>query len=261
MHRPGIRHRHPRTTLAAATALLSLTLLTACGGSGGSGSGDAEGKDGDGTATPTTAAVVEEATPLTPAELETASLTKADLDNYEVAEAPESDVSAAEAAKVTGEDCAPAGRTIAGAALGTADATTHRRFTGGAADASDYLNINTGMVTLASYPSAADAAAALKTLGDAVTACADGFEWTIGGEKLTATEVTEDTAPDAGDEAVAFTVVSPVEGVDAPWKGLVFREGATLAHYSLVNAAAVDSGKDAPFPAVLVTAQADKLRG
>ncbi|MEV7284226.1 hypothetical protein AB0O01_06605 [Streptomyces sp. NPDC093252] len=260
MHRPGIRHRHPRTTLAA-TALLSLTLLTACGGSG---SGDAEEKSGDGTATATATAkpaAVEEATPLTPAQLETASLTEADLDNYTVAEAPESDVSAAEAAKVTGEDCAPVGRTIAGATLGTADATTHRRFTGGAADASDYLNINTGMVTLASYPSAADAAAALKTLGDAVTACTDGFEWTVGGETLTATGVTADTAPDAGDEAVAFTVISPVEGVDAPWKGLVFRDGATLAHYTLVNAAAVDSGKDAPFPTALITAQADKLRG
>ena len=60
-------------------------------------------------------------------------------------------------------------------------------------------------------------------------------------------------------EAVAFTAVTPVDGVDPPWKVVVFRDGATLAHFTVANVAAMTSGEDFTFPTGLVTAQADKL--
>ncbi|MFE4665104.1 hypothetical protein ACFRI7_25650 [Streptomyces sp. NPDC056716] len=256
MNRSGIRHPRLRTAAPAVTALLSLALLTACGGdtdTGSEGAGDASAS----------ASAVSDVKPLTAAELDTASLTKTDLTGYEVVEAPESDITAAEAVEVSGDPCLPVGRAVAGTTVGEADAATYRRVTGGESGGegleADLTNMNTGMATLASYPSADAAAEALKSLGDAVTACADGFEWTLAGEEYAASKVTEDTAPEGGEEAVAFTVLTPVEGVDAPYKVVVFRDGATLAHLSLVNLGALESGEDFPFPADLVTAQADKL--
>ncbi|MEU9334998.1 hypothetical protein AB0D49_17790 [Streptomyces sp. NPDC048290] len=260
MHRPGIRHPRLRTPALTLTATLSLALLTACGGSGdgsGGGSGGGDGKE---------AAPAADVKPLTAAELEKASLVTADLEGYKVVEAPDSDIRDVEAVKVTGEECTPVGRAVAGSALGEADAVTYRRVTGGdrgdgAGSEADLMNMNTGMATLASYASADAAAEALKSLTGAIADCSGGFEWTVGSEKLTANKVTEDTAPDGGEEAVAFTVLATVEGVDAPWKAVVFRDGATLAHFTLVNVAAIGTGEDFTFPAALVTAQAQKLGG
>ncbi|MGW2046679.1 hypothetical protein ACWCPF_16080 [Streptomyces sp. NPDC001858] len=84
------------------------------------------------------------------------------------------------------------------------------------------LALNTGVITLASYASA-------------------------------------DAAPAAGEEAVAFTAVAPLVGVDTRWKAVVFRSGATLAHFTFANAGSMVSGGDFAFPAELVTAQAKKL--
>ncbi|MFJ9892641.1 hypothetical protein ACIQPR_04840 [Streptomyces sp. NPDC091280] len=53
--------------------------------------------------------------------------------------------------------------------------------------------------------------------------------------------------------------MTPVDGVSAPWKVVVFRKGATLAHFVVSNAGSMVSGKDFTFPADLVTAQAGKL--
>jgi hypothetical protein len=196
--------------------------------------------------------------PLTAAELETAALVKADLTGYEVATPDKAEIAAADAVKVSGEECAPLGRALAGAAVGEPAATAHRRVTGAPSEEAP-LDINTGVVTLASYASADEATAALKSVTDAVTACAGGFQWTAGGEQMDASKVTKGTAPTAGEEAVAFTAVTPVDGNDAPWKVVVFRDGATLAHFTVANVAAMTSGEDFTFPADLVTAQADKL--
>jgi hypothetical protein len=195
--------------------------------------------------------------------LDKASLTKADLSGYQVSTASKADAAAMEAVEVSGEECEPLGRAVAGAAVGEPAATAQRRVTGGTGTTSSSdaaaLDLNTGMVTLASYASAEDATAALKSATDAVTACTGGFDWTVGGEKVQASKVTKGTAPEAGEEGVAFTVVTSLDGVDAPWKVVVFRDGATLAHFSVANTAAMISGKDFSFPADLVTAQADKL--
>ncbi|KUL40873.1 hypothetical protein [Streptomyces regalis] len=266
MNRSGIRRSRFRTGALAASALVSVVVLTGCGGSGGSDS--ATGESASPSASPSAGQASTAASPvkpLTAAELEKASLAKADLSGYQVATASKAETTAAKAVKVSGEECVPLGRAVAGTAVGEPAETTHRRVTGnsgtGGASSSESaaLDINTGMVTLASYASADEAAAALKSVGDAVTACAGGFEWTAGGEKLEAGKVTKGTAPEAGEEAVAFTAVTPIDGVDAPWKVVVFRDGATLAHFTVANAGSMISGEDFTFPADLVTAQADKL--
>lgn len=260
MNNSGIRH--PRSTARArsgavtACALLSLAVLTGCGGSD---NGDSAATDVSPSAsaeeTSTAASPVK---PLTAAELEKAALVKADLTGYEVATPAKAEISAAEGVKVSGEECLPLGRALAGTAAGEPVATAHRRVTGAVSEEAA-TDINTGMVTLASYASVDEATSALKSVADAVTACAGGFQWTAAGEQLDASKVTKGTAPKAGEEAVAFTAVTPVDGVGAPWKVVVFRDGATLAHFTVANVAAMTSGKDFTFPADLVTAQADKL--
>ncbi|MFD7133483.1 hypothetical protein [Streptomyces sp. NPDC059894] len=264
MNRTGIRRSRTRATALTASALVSLLALTGCGGE--SDSTDAAPQ----STSSATASAAQESTaasaaePLTAAELDKAALTKADATGYEVATPSKAEITAAEATTVTGEECLPLGRALAGTAVGEPAATAYRRVTGNGATAAASseaaaLDINTGMVTLASYASADEAAAALKSAADAVTTCSGGFQWTAGGEDLSATEVTQDTAPKAGEEAVAFTAVTPVDGVDTPWKVVVFRDGATLAHFTVANAAAMMSGEDFTFPADLVTAQAGKL--
>ncbi|MGW0945847.1 hypothetical protein ACWD4O_25305 [Streptomyces sp. NPDC002623] len=194
-----------------------------------------------------------------------ASLTKAEAGVYEVTTPPKAEVAAADAVEVADDACLPLGRTFAGSAVGEPAATTHRRATGNAsAEATPTteeaaIDINTGVITLASYASADAAAAALKSVSDAVTACASGLRWTADGEETKATKITKDTAPAAGEEAVAFTAVTPLAGVDTRWKAVVFRSGVTLAHFTFANAGSLVSGGDFAFPAELVTAQAEKL--
>lgn len=264
MNRSGIRHSHARSTALAASALVSLLALTGCGSESDSADAATEASPAATASAAQESAAVPAAKPLTAAELDKASLTKADVAGYAVAAPSKAEITAAEATKVTGEGCLPLGRALAGTAVGEPAATAHRRVTGngdtGAATSeAAAMNINTGMVTLASYASADEAAEALKSVGDAVTACAGGFQWTAGGEELAASKVTKGTAPKAGEEAVAFTAVTPIDGVDAPWKVVVFRDGATLAHFTVANAGSMASGKDFTFPADLVTAQAGKL--
>ncbi|WP_427920753.1 hypothetical protein [Streptomyces sp. cg40] len=240
---------------------MSLTLLAGCGDSG---SGDAaDGADPSASAGAQTSTAAAAVKPLTAAELGKAALAKADVAAYEVKEATKAEVAAADAVEVTGAGCEPLGRAVAGAAVGEPDAKVSRRVTGNGADAlsaeEEAVDINVGMVALASYAGSDEAGAALKSVSDAVAACAGGFQWTAAGELLKASKVEEEKAPAAGDEAVAFSAVTPVDGVSAPWKVVVFRKGATLAHFVVSNTGSMVSGKDFTFPADLVTAQADKL--
>ncbi|WP_327695005.1 hypothetical protein [Streptomyces sp. NBC_00459] len=258
MNNSGIRHSRSiaraRTGAVAACVLVSLVVLSGCGSSDSGDSVDADVSTSASAAETTAAASAVK--PLTSGELESAALAKADLTGYEVTTPVKAEITAADGVKVSGEECAPLGRAVAGTAVGEPAATTHRRVTGGSGAA---LDINTGTVTLASYASVDEATAALKSVADAVTACAGGFQWTVGSEQLDASKVTEGTAPKAGEGAVAFTAVTPIDGVDAPWKVVVFRDGATLAHFTVANVAAMTSGEDFTFPADLVTAQAGKL--
>lgn len=263
VNRSCIRHSRVRTTALAASVLVSVVALTGCGGDSDSPAAEASSSS---SATAAQGSGTSKAKPLTAAELDKAALTKADATGYQVATPSKAEITAAEAVKVTGAGCEPLGRVMAGTAVGESTATAYRRLTGNSGTVSSKakakaaaFDINTGMVTLASYASADEAAAALKSVGDAVTACAGGFQWAADGEKVSAGKVAKDTAPKAGEEAVAFTAVTPVDGVDAPWKAVVFRDGATLAHFVVANTASMMSGKDFTFPAELVTAQAGKL--
>ncbi|MFG2969187.1 hypothetical protein ACGFZS_38560 [Streptomyces sp. NPDC048288] len=253
MNRSGIRNSRSSALTLAASALLSVTVLSGCG--------DSEVDDAvlDATSSATKGSTAASGVkPLTAAELDEAALEKADLTGYVVSTPGDAEAAAVEQAKVTGAECAPLGRAVAGAAVGEPTATAYRRVTGkpaAGASSEKALDFDTGMVTLASYADAEAASAALKT----VAACTGGFQLTLQGETQKATKVAADTAPKAGDEAVAYTVTIPAEGTDVPWKVVMFRSGATLAQFTVVNGASAISGKDFTFPADLVTAQAGKL--
>jgi hypothetical protein len=81
------------------------------------------------------------------------------------------------------------------------------------------------------------------------------------GAKQKITKVSADTAPKAGDDAVAFTAAVQQEGMpkSGPMKVAAFRTGTTVTYVSSVNPASLLKGGDFDFPTVLVETQARKL--
>ncbi|MEU6387161.1 hypothetical protein ABZ847_26805 [Streptomyces bauhiniae] len=251
-----------RTVLAASAAALAL-LATACGGSGDTDKA-AEGKgEGAPAAAPTAKA-------LTAAELEKAALAQSDVKSGKVTEkVPARDDIAA--AKVTADDaaCLPLARAQAGVAQGEPASTAKRSWLGtpkkpaAGSKPEDALlaalDVNKTLIGLASYDGGA-AEAALKGLSTAARTCADGFTATIDGEKTKFPAVATAAAPQGGDEGVALTLTMAAdEGVKAPVKIVVIREGATLATFSTVNMAAMTAGQDYQVPADVIGAQVAKL--
>ncbi|KKD08673.1 hypothetical protein [Streptomyces sp. WM6386] len=66
-------------------------------------------------------------------------------------------------------------------------------------------------------------------------------------------------APDAGDEAVAFTAAYKDDELSDPTRAVVFRHGSAIAQFSAANANAVFSD-DWDFPTALVDTQEAKPR-
>ncbi|MFD8675472.1 hypothetical protein ACFV1A_20585 [Streptomyces seoulensis] len=253
-----------RTVLAASAAALAL-LATACGGSGDSDKA-ADGK-GEGSST---AAAAPAARALTGAELEKAALAQSDVKSGKVtAKVPARDDIAA--GKVTADDaaCLPLARAQAGVAQGEPAATAKRSWLGtpkkpaAGSKPEDALlaalDVNKTLIGLASYDGGA-AEAALKGLSTAARKCAGGFTATIDGEKTKFPAVATTAAPQGGDEGVALTLTMAAdEGVKAPVKVVVIREGATLATFSTINMAAMTAGQDYQVPADVIGAQVAKL--
>ncbi|KPI04198.1 hypothetical protein OK074_4725 [Actinobacteria bacterium OK074] len=265
MNRPtGIRRTH-RTATTLATLSLPLALLTACGSSGDSGSDSAAVKE-----------TAVGAKPLTAAQLDAVSLAKSDLtgDLKGYIVRAQSKAELADGAKTVAEDdaCTSVGRVLGGGALDEPADLAGRRVTAKAdrsavdpdADAEELalaaFNVTTTSVALAAYDTQAAAEAALASLGDAVDACGGGFAFTVAGEQWTVNQVTTDTAPEAGQDAVALTAVTKQSADSAgPVKAVVFRQGSTLAHFVSFNAASMVTQDDFAFPTALVTTQATKL--
>ncbi|WP_338897806.1 hypothetical protein WBG99_21250 [Streptomyces sp. TG1A-60] len=267
MNRSGIRRSRTRAT-ALAALVLPLALITACGGSGSEGDAGEESASAQATQSAESGGA---AKPLTAAELGKASLAEGDVEGYGIKEPGAGDVAAQDDVSADDEACMPVAQAVAGVTPGEPPASTNRQAIAEPdksavaedADPEEVLeaafDVSTTMVVLASYKSPEVAEAALKSVSDAVTTCAGGFQGTALGEKQKVTKVTEDTAPEAGDEAVAFSAMASVDGGEGPMKVVVFRTGSTLAQFTSVNLASLTSGKDFDFPADLVTAQADKL--
>ncbi|WP_051707413.1 MULTISPECIES: hypothetical protein [unclassified Streptomyces] len=258
----------PRRTLPATAtfAAVAAVLLTACGGTDSA----SDTSSSDDSKAPAAAA----ARPLSAADLDAKVLASADVKGFLVSEVTKEEKVTADKVTSDRDDCEPLSRSLSGVALDDPSATAQRRATGkkkapsgdvakddvdAAVDAA--FDTTTSVVTLASYADEAAATKALTSIGKSVTACAAGYTYTAMGTEQKITKVTADTAPKAGDAAIAFTAAVQQEGMPkpGPMKVAAFRTGTTVTYVSSVNPASLMKGGDFEFPTVLVETQAKKL--
>ncbi|MFE2010789.1 hypothetical protein [Streptomyces sp. NPDC059491] len=248
-----------RTAAVAATAVSLALLVTACGG------GKSDGKEAGGTAAPSTSATAAAppAKALSAAELDKLVVGTADLKGYQVQKADAEDVVTAD--KVTSDKaaCVPIAHAMSFVSPGSAAATATRQVLAEPKkDASaapedavlGALGVQMTAVTLGSYDGqgAQSAFASVKAAG---TECAGGFSVVHGAERTKVAKVAAESVT-AGDEAVAFTVTTDMEGEPFVSKLVVFRKGNALASFSTISFA---PGGVKELPTPVVEAQAAKL--
>ncbi|MFI1653885.1 hypothetical protein ACH4ZU_02950 [Streptomyces sp. NPDC020472] len=252
-----------RTSLrsaAVATTAVSLALLvTACGG--GEKDGDkGTGKDTAPSASATSAAPAAKA--LSAAELEKLIVEQADLPGHQVQKAKATDVVKADSVSADKPSCTPLAHAMSSVAPGGPGASAQRKTievpkTEGASaspkEALGALAAPVTSVTLGSYDGqgAQEAFASLKTAG---TDCAGGFTLLGGGEKTKISKVAPETVS-AGEEALAWTVTTDMDGEPFVTKLVVFRKGNTLASFSTLSL----GGTVEELPKAVIDAQAAKL--
>ncbi|MFB9438629.1 hypothetical protein [Streptomyces showdoensis] len=244
-----------RTALTAATAASLALLLTACGGD--SGDGKPKG-DNDASAS---AAAKPDVKALTAAELERLVVAQADLKGYLVKKTDAADVANTGDVGADKAACEPLAEALSAVSTGTPGASVQRKAVqakkGTGASPEDImgaLGAPATAVTLGSYAGegAQQAFASLKAAGDA---CGEGFTVSASGEKTKVVKVTPEPLT-AGDEALAFTVISQMEGKPFMSTLAVFRKGNNLATFSTISL----TGKVKTLPQDVVDAQAAKLR-
>ncbi|MFD3944251.1 hypothetical protein [Streptomyces sp. NPDC058579] len=245
-------------TVAAGAVSLAL-LLTACGGGEKT---DDKGKDAPKASASASASAAPDAKALSEAELEKLIVEQADLKGYQVEKAKAADLAKPGDITTDKAACLPLAEAMSSIASGAAASVrrvavqtpkTEKGATGSPDNLLGALGAPATAVTLGSHDGAG-AQTALASLKTAGTECAGGFTATMGGEKTKVTKIVPETVS-AGEEAVAFTVTTEMEG--APWtsKLVAFRQGNTLASffvYSLV-------GKVEALPKPVIDAQAAKL--
>ncbi|MFE5716053.1 hypothetical protein ACFQ7J_35170 [Streptomyces sp. NPDC056501] len=259
-----------RSAAVAVTAVSLALLVTACGG--GEKSGD-QGKDaGKGTGTgaapsasatsgaPATSSAPAKA--LSAAELEKLIVEQADLPGHQVQKAKAGEIPVAAAVSADKPSCTPFAHAMSYLAPGKPAVSAHRKVIevpkteGESASPEDALGALAAPVTgvaLGSYDGqgAQEAFAAMKKAG---TDCAGGFTLIGGGERTKISRIAPEPVT-AGEEALAWTVTTDVEGM--PWvtKVVVFRQGNTLASFSTLSF----GGTVKALPKAVVAAQAAKL--
>lgn len=242
---------------AAATAVTSLALLlAACGG------GDKKPAEDTGKADASASAAAKpDVKALTADELEKLVVEQADLKGYQVKKTPAKevvnggDVSADKAA------CEPLAEAMSSVSTGTPRATAQRKLAevpkkdaaSSPANVLGALGAPLTSVVLGSYDGqgAEQAITSLKAAGEA---CTGGFTLIAGGEKTKVTKVATETTT-AGDEALAWTVTSDMDGSPFVSKLVVFRKGNNLANFATISL----SGKVTELPKPVIDAQAAKL--
>ncbi|MGW8351374.1 hypothetical protein [Streptomyces wedmorensis] len=251
-----------RSAAVAATAVSLALLVTACGG----GEKD-DAKDTGKTAAPSaTASASTTAAPpakaLSAAELDKLVVEQADLPGHQVQKAKPADLVTSDAVSTDKPSCKPIADGMSFLSAGTPAASAHRKAievpkTDGASaspeDALGALAAPVTSVTLGSYEGqgAQEAFASLKTAG---TDCAGGFTLIGGGEKTKITKVAPETVA-AGDEALAWTITTDMDGEPFVTKLVVFRAGNTLASFSTLSF----GGEVKTLPKAVIDAQAAKL--
>ncbi|MFF5538424.1 hypothetical protein ACFY71_39240 [Streptomyces cinerochromogenes] len=254
-----------RLCATAAVSALSLALITGCGNGDSKDSGATSDKDASKPAAKT----------LSAAELKKLIITQGDVPGQKVG-AVEGGVPDASKVKADDAQCDPVLRAFTGIAPGSPAANTSKMATenkkaptpdassledGKFEDAiNESMNLDVTVVTLASYDGDG-AEQGLKSVSDAVKACAGGFSGEQDGEKGKFTKVSEEKSSGTGDASVAFTAVNDA-GKDGslPLHAEVVRHGNTLAVYTTINIGAMMSKKAYTVSAPVVKAQAAKLK-
>ncbi|MEU6544413.1 hypothetical protein [Streptomyces sp. NPDC046859] len=258
-----------RVAATVAVSALSLALVTGCGG----GSDDASnGSDGQ-TAKDTKAAKA-----LSAAELKKSIIAQGDVEGFTVDASGKKLPKSKDEVKAADAKCAPIAYAMAGLAPGDAAASASVLATQEkkpSADASKALedltegeiedsltsamSLDMTAVSLSSYDGDG-AEQTFKSVSDAVDGCAGGFSTATQGAEQKVTKVTSEKASGAGDESVAFTVVSDEEGEKSTTHAQVVRHGSTIVTYHTINIGLMMTGKPYTVPAALVEAQTAKLK-
>ncbi|MDV9188268.1 sensor domain-containing protein [Streptomyces sp. SR27] len=250
-----------RSAVVAGTAVSLALLVSGCGGEGKS--DDGKGKDVPKASASATSAPAPAAKALSAAELDKLIVEKGDLKGYQVAKAHGDDVVPASEVTTDKAPCAPIAHAMSFISPGSPAASVQRKVLeepkkDATASPEEALLVGLGVrvtaVTLGSYDGqgAQDAFASVKKAGGE---CAGGFTVIHGAERTKVTKVAPESVT-AGEEAVAFTVTSELEGRPFASKLVVFRQGNTLASFSTISFA---SGGVKALPKDVVDAQAAKL--
>ncbi|MFI8827393.1 hypothetical protein [Streptomyces sp. NPDC053431] len=244
-----------RTAVAATAASLAL-LLTACGG-------EEKKTDDSGKADASASAAAKpDVKALSAAELEKLVVAQADVQGYQVKKAEAGDLLNPGDVSADKPACEPLAEALSGVAPGSPGASARRKAVkvpskDSAATPENALGVlatPATTVTLGSYAGAGaqQTFAALKTAG---TDCAGGFTLLASGERTTVAKVAPESVT-AGDEALAWTLTTKMEGKPFIANLVVFRKGNNLAGFMTLSL----SGKVKEMPKALVDAQAAKLR-
>ncbi|MDT9688647.1 hypothetical protein Q5762_09825 [Streptomyces sp. P9(2023)] len=245
-------------TVAAGAVSLAL-LLTACGG--GEKSDDKGAPKASGSAS-ASASAAPDAKALSVAELEKLIVEQADLKGYQVQKAEAADVVKPGDVATDKPACKPIADVLSSIAPGGPAADVLRQAIevpkkeGATAAPEDILGAFSAPATsvvLGSHDGAG-AQEALASLKAAGPECAGGFALLGGGEKTKVLKVAPESIT-AGEEAVAYTVTTDVEGAEWVSKVVAFRKGNTLASFATISL----GGKVKELPKTVIDAQAAKL--
>jgi hypothetical protein len=252
-------------TATAIVGVLSLALITGCGG----GSDDKGASGGSDTSSASSAA---DAKALSAAELEKRLLVAADVKGYKVASGDDTLPKSKNDVKADKAECAPLAYAMSGLAPGDTDANASNSVTSrpdvaskspediSEADIENAFKVEMTFVGLSSYDGDG-AEKAVKAVSDGIQACSGGFGITAQGESQKITKVAAGKTSGSGDESVAFSVDSDMDGEGtATFNTEVVRVGNTVATYYTVNFATLATGKAAAVPTAVVDAQAAKLK-
>ncbi|MFF4402177.1 hypothetical protein [Streptomyces sp. NPDC001480] len=259
-----------RLCAAATVSVLSFALVTGCSDEGSKGSGNAKGSNGSNASS-------SDAKALSAAELQKLVIAKGEVPGFKVG-AVKGGIPAKSKVKADDAKCDPLLQVLTGIAPGDAATNTSRMATEDKKDPTDdatslddladgkfedainkSLDTDVTVVTLASYDGDG-AEKAVRTVSDAVKACAGGFSGEQDGEKGKFTKVGEEKSSGTGDESLAFTATNDTPDGAVPLHGEVVRHGNTVATYSTINIGAGMSKKAYTVSAAVIKAQAGKLK-
>lgn len=257
-----------RAATTVAVGALSLALVTGCGGGSGDAKGSKEPSASGGQAVKALGA----------AELKKAIIAQGDVDGYKVEAPDKRSPKSKDEIRSSSKECLPVAYAMGGlppgdTAAGTSVLVTQEKKP--SADASksmdemseddfakaltDAMDVDITLVGLSSYEGDG-AQRAFTSVVDAVKGCSGGFPATLQGTDQKITKITEEKAPDAGDESVAFATESGGAKEAGTTHIQVVRHGATVATYFTMNLGMVAEEKPYDVPAAVVRAQAAKLK-